>query len=100
MRYSNTFGFFELNPFPGCNQIAVSNHAFVHKALRGKGIGKTEHQKRLDLIKTLGYDYSMCTVKETNIPQIKILEGAGWKHLDTFLSTETENTIRIYGKVI
>lgn len=100
MRYSTEYGFYELNPFPGCNQIAVSNHSFIRKEHRGKGLGTKVHNSRLELMQSLGYDYSICTVKDCNVPQIKILEKAGWKHLDSFNSIETENTVRIYGKVI
>ena len=100
MRYGTKVGFFELNPFPGCNQIVVSNHSFIRKNLRGNGLGSTEHGNRLSLIKELGYNYSLCTVKDCNVPQIKILEKFGWKLLDTFFNEETESKIRIYGKNI
>jgi len=99
MRYeTSSGGFYELNPFPGCNQIVISNHSFVPKQARGKGIGTRDHSDRLEQIESLGYDYAICTVKEDNIPQIKILEKNYWKHLDTFTNRETENTVRIYGK--
>ncbi len=101
MRYeTNCGGFYELNPFPGCNQIVISNHSFVPKEARGKGLGSREHSDRLKKIESLGYDYALCTVKEENIAQIKILENNLWKHLDTFFNKETENTIRIYGRSI
>lgn len=101
MRYFDGYkGFYELNPFPGCNQIIVSNHSFIAKERRGKGLGDQVHKERLAYIETLGYDYVICTVKEENIPQIKILEKNNWRHLDTFTNRETENTVRIYGKII
>lgn len=101
MRYeTSSGGFYELNPFPGCNQIVVSNHSFVPKQARGKGIGSRDHSDRLERIESLGYDYAICTVKENNIPQIKILEKNCWKHLDTFTNRETENTVRIYGRTV
>jgi len=98
MRYGSDYGFCELNPFPGCNQIVVSNHSLVRKEFRGKGVGTKEHQNRLKVITHLGYDYALCTCKETNIPQIKILLNNGWKQLDSFKNQETENTVLIFGR--
>lgn len=99
MRYSDEDGgFFELNPFPGCNQIVVSNHSWIPPEKRGKGAGTSTHFKRLNLMRKLGYDYAICTVKSDNIPQIKILERAGWKRLDGFLNRETKNNVIIFGK--
>jgi hypothetical protein len=54
MRYADErgTGFYELNPFPGCNQIVVSNHAFIYPAYRnggwdGKKYGQLQHKERL-----------------------------------------------------
>ena len=100
MRFANAQGFYELNPFPGCNQIVVSNHSFVHPDKRGGGVGTKEHTYRLMHIKELGYDYAICTVRENNIKQIKILQRHDWKQLDKFFNKETEHTVLIFGKVI
>lgn len=100
MRFANDNGFFELNPFPGCNQIVISNHSLVYKDRRGNGVGSQEHSARLEKIKFLGYDYVLCTVKSDNIPQLKILSNNGWKQLDDFVNNETGNTVYIYGKKV
>ena len=97
MRFSTEYGFYELDPFPGCNQIVISNHSWIAKDKRGKGIGSEEHKNRLEKIDSLGYDYVICTCKESNIPQRKILEKNGWKLLDSFLNRETENRVLLYG---
>ena len=100
MRYGTDYGFFELNPFPGCNQIVISNHSWIDHKYRGQGIGHTEHEARLKEIERLGYDYVMCTVKSDNAAQIKILEKHGWTYLHQFTNRETGNTVHIYGKVM
>lgn len=100
MRYGSDYGFFELNPFPGCNQIVISNHSWVHPKHRGQGLGHKEHQARLTEIERLGYDYILCTCKESNIAQIKILEKHGWTYLSKFKNRETENTVFLYGKEV
>jgi len=99
MRYPDGIGgFYELNPFPGCNQIIISNHSWIPQEQRGKGQGGKVHQFRLKMAENLGYDYILCTVKADNIPQIRILEKNGWKRLDSFDNRETKNLVFLYGK--
>lgn len=101
MRYADDIGgFYELNPFPGCNQIVVSNHSWIPPEQRGKGNGTDIHDARLTKIRELGYDYALCTVRSVNLPQLLILKKAGWKHLDTFDNKETGHTICLYGKIM
>lgn len=100
MRYRQEGGFSELNSFPGCNQLVISNHSFVFPHLRGLGIGNKNHVVRLKLMEELGYDYALCTVIETNEAQIRILSNNNWTLLDKFYNKETGNIIRIYGRSI
>lgn len=93
-------GYYELNPFPGCNQLVVSNHSWIPPESRGKGLGDAAHKDRLHQMKALGYNYALCTVKADNVAQIKLLERNGWKKLDGFLNTETENFVELWGKII
>lgn len=83
---------------PGCNQIVVSNHAFVRPELRGQGIGQKQHKERLDKAKELGYDYIICTVREDNKAEVHILEKNGWSELSWFVNSETGNKVLIYGR--
>ena len=99
-RYATEFGFYEITSFPGCNQLAISTHAFILPQYRGTGKGQEAHQQRLTKLKELHYNYVICTVKESNQTQIHILEKFGWKLLDHFFNQETANTVRIYGKHI
>lgn len=98
MRYADEFGFFELNPFPGCNQIVVSQHAFIYPNYRGKGLGQAQHFKRLKIARDLGYNFIICTVRIGNEAEMKILDNNGWKLFTTFYNRETENNVGIYGK--
>lgn len=98
MRYADENGFYELNDFPGCSQIVVSNNALIYKHKRGKGRGQEAHHFKLKKAKIMGYDYMLCTVISTNAVQIHILEKNGWKKLDEFVSRKTENTVIIYGR--
>lgn len=97
---SQVVGHYELTSLPGCNQIVISHHAFINPEFRGKGLGHKTHAKRLDIIRNLGYDYALCTTAASNVPQRKILEAAGWKQLDQFKNSETNNEVIIWGKTI
>jgi L-amino acid N-acyltransferase YncA len=98
MRFANENGYCELNPFPGNSQIVVSNHAFIYPDKRGKGLGRKNHQLRVERATFLGYDYLICTVKGDNEVELNILKKEGFKELDSFLNTNTGNINKIFGK--
>jgi RimJ/RimL family protein N-acetyltransferase len=94
---SKPIGFYEINGLPGCNQVAVSNHAWISPDQRNQGFGQLAHEQRLDQARELGYDYMICTVLESNEVQIKILDNNGWTKLSTFNNRETGHRVCIYG---
>jgi GNAT superfamily N-acetyltransferase len=98
MRFADKFGFYELNPMPGCNQVVISNHAFIYPEFRGKGLGQKQHQERLDKARELGYNYILCTVQLGNKAEEAILKKNGWSVFATFLNKETQHNVEIYGK--
>lgn len=98
MRFANRYGFYELNPFPGCNQLVVSNHSFIFSVHRGRGQGHKEHYKRLEAARDLGYDAIICTVKSCNTAQIKILQKHGWTKCFKFNNEETECEVQVWMK--
>lgn len=100
MRFSNENGFCELNPFPGCNQIVVSNHAFIFPEKRGKGEGRKNHQLRVQRAKDLGYDLVLCTVRSNNVRELAILTTEKWEKLTTFKNSETGNMVELWMKLL
>lgn len=98
MRFANESGYCELNSFPGCSQIVVSNHAFIYPEKRGKGLGTQNHKLRIERAQFMGYDYLLCTVKSTNKVELAILAKNGFKELDEFQNSETGNMVKIFGK--
>jgi hypothetical protein len=100
MRYSfsNGKGHYELNHFPGNNQIVVSNHSFLKPEFRGNGYGKELGMEKIELAKELGFDYMIATVVIDNGPQMKIMHDNGWKWFDSFHNSVTGNDVSIWGR--
>lgn len=98
MRFSNEYGFCEFNPFPGCNQIVVSNHAFIYPEHRMKGHGLANHNKRVKRARDMGYDVILCTVRAGNAVEKKILTKGGWVKIMEFKNKETGNQVEMWSK--
>jgi RimJ/RimL family protein N-acetyltransferase len=98
MRFSNRYGFYELNPFPGCNQIVVSNHALIYEQFRGQGHGQQQHFERLMQARELGYNRIICTVRADNEAERHILLKNGWEMNFTFTSTETKHEVQMWSR--
>lgn len=91
-------GHYELNPFPGSNQIVVSSHAFIKKEYRGNGHGRQAALDRIVKARELDYDYMLCTVRADNEPQLKIIRSiAGWDQLDNFTSKVSDVEVFLFG---
>lgn len=91
-------GHYELNVFPGCNQLVVSNHSCIYPEYRGKGLGAELAQEKIEVAKEDGFDYMIATVLSTNTAQLKIMEKNGWIKLDTFFNRESGNEVNIFGR--
>lgn len=100
MRFANEFGFCEINSFPGCAQLAVSNNAFIYPDHRGKGLGKINHRLRISRMKQMGYDAVVATVVVGNAKEEAILKENGWSHVFTFQSKVTEKFIGLWVRKI
>jgi RimJ/RimL family protein N-acetyltransferase len=91
-------GHYELNHFPGCNQIVISNHSCIYPKYRGKGLGTQLAREKIQVATDEGFDYMIATVVSTNTAQLKIMEKNGWKLLDTFFNRESGNEVNIFGR--
>lgn len=98
MRFGDSHGHYELNPFPGCSAIVVSNHAFIRPDCRGQGLGQCQHRDRIEKAIELGYNMMICTVRADNRVEKHILDKNGWCFFTSFLNKETGHNIEIWGK--
>jgi len=95
---STGFIFGELDSLPGCSQIVVSHAVFSVSPYKGQGSGKSAHAERLAYMRSLGWDYALCTVNMENKAQLAILNRFNWKQLDVFHSDKTGNDVGVFGK--
>ncbi len=99
MRFNHYGVIGEIDSLPGCSQVAVF-HSVFNPGEKAKGVGRIAHDARLHEAHQLGYDAAMCTVNMENIPQLRILEKAGWKNVHSFKSIKTGHTVGIFVKEI
>lgn len=87
----------EISLFPGFEaSLGISHSVYVPLKDCGKGLGTKAHAYRLGVAKYLGFKNLICTVRISNIAQIKILNKFGWKELHR-LGTYC-NTVILYLK--
>jgi hypothetical protein len=96
MRIADKYGFYELNPFPGSNQVVVSNHALIYAEHRGKCKGLIQHGERIAKAYDLGYDLIVCTVRADNDVEKHILAKFGWRYGARFHSRETGHLVELW----
>lgn len=98
MRFANEFGFCDLNEFPGCSQLVVSNHAFIFSVHRGQGHGSENHRLRLSRARALGYSAMICTVRADNHVQKHILQKHKWKKVFFFNNDVNGHEVELWVK--
>ena len=96
-RFSTQFGAYEIDSTPGQPQVAHCHSLFVFSGVRGSGYGHKlkNHQnaKRAEL----GYDFATCTVATANMPQLRVLQSAGWVQLSQFKNSRTGEKTEVWG---
>jgi RimJ/RimL family protein N-acetyltransferase len=95
MRFNHVGVIGEIDSLPGCSQVAVF-HSVFNPGEKAKGVGRLAHDARLQEAHHLGYDVAMCTVNMENIPQLRILEKAGWTNVTSFKSSKTGHTVGVF----
>lgn len=100
MRFETEHGSYELNPFPGCRSLVISNKAHIDPDKRGKGLGKQQHEERIKKAKELGYDAIIATVDAKNETERHILQTHGWHRQCRFLSSKTGHLVEVWFRLL
>lgn len=99
-RYSTEYGAYIIEPMPSQPQIAICHGLFVHREMRGSGMG---HELKLHQERTLVndlYDYGVCSCDGANVAQQRVLAVAGWRRLDEFENGKTGGRTQIWGRPV
>ena len=89
---------FVIEPMAGCNGIALFRAVDIREEYRGKGYGIHFLNLRENIALDLGYSVAMCTIVDSNIPQIKIMQKSGWEIAYKFTNPRTSNPVSLYVK--
>lgn len=77
----NLFFVFHLVTLQNCKHILISYATKVGEAWRGKGISYRVHKIKEQIAQFLGCSALMCTVNNSNIPEVKSLLKTGWERV-------------------
>lgn len=78
--------------------VVISHGVFIFESHRGKGAGSWAHQERLQRWKKEGHVFALCTVREDNAVQRRILEKNSWAKLAEYRNPDGD-TIFLMGRV-
>lgn len=93
-------GRFRLDPLPGCCGVVVSTDSFIEPIRRGSWVGTEFHEIKALVAKHYGYSAMLMTTQLRNIPEVVGASKAGWKFLETFRNTRTNNDLGVALKLI
>jgi RimJ/RimL family protein N-acetyltransferase len=96
-RHVDHTGAFEITSLPGQSQVAICHGFFINELQRGRGQGKVLKALQKRALRTLHYDFAVCTVAAGNEAQKKCLESAGWAKLTEFRNRRSSETTEIWG---
>ena len=88
-------GGFTYSAVIGCPYLVAFGGADISPRFRGKGLGSLFHDLRLKDATESGFAAAICTVREGNAPQERIMDKFGWRKANSFVK---KNRIAIWTK--
>lgn len=96
MRYAHKFGFFSIDAMPNQPSVAWCSDFTVFKEFRGCGNGYKLKLAQNKMLSDLGFTHAMCSVKESNTAQLKVLANARWFQTTSFKDVRTSERIQLW----
>lgn len=96
MRYSTLYGFFSIDPMPNQPSVAWCSDFTVFTLSRKQGMAHALKAYQNKVLSDEGFTLAMCSVKESNIAQIKVLTKADWNHKTSFQDVRTGEMIQLW----
>lgn len=91
---------FSLRSMPGCGSIVISHNTWVSEELRGKGLASVMMAMKRDIVQEWGSNKIIATVVANNDKEKAILVKQGWKLVDTFQNSQTDNPVEVWSKTL
>jgi GNAT superfamily N-acetyltransferase len=79
---------FTITFIQGSRHLVVFEQVKVAPVFQGKGLGDLLHKMRLGIARSTEAKIALCTCREENIPQVKILKNNGWVKVMVVKETE------------
>lgn len=93
-------GSYELSPMPGCSVVGISHGLTIEPSHRGKGYGRSAMEDRIRQAVASGFQVLVCTVREGNEPEERILQKFQFKVVSHFDNPRSGNRVRLWIKNI
>lgn len=86
---------FILLQMPNCCAVCISTRSEVKRPYRKLGLGSLLNELRKDIAKSNRYSLLLCTFRDDNTAQAKILEKNDWKTIYSFENIRNKNNLHI-----
>ena len=96
MRHAFHYGFFTVIAMPNQPSVAICSDFTVYKKHRGTGKAHTLKEMQTAVLERQGFTLAICTVKSSNLAQIKVLEKAEWVHRTSFYDVRSDDLIQFW----
>jgi hypothetical protein len=91
--YSGRISYWYMKELHKCCAVVVSCGVSVSSYYQNRGFGTLLNNLRIEIAKRMGYSLMMCTDREKNVPQRKILAKNGWKDVCSVHNKRTGNNV-------
>lgn len=92
----SVYGFYSVDPMPNQPSVAWCSDFTVYIHHRGKGFAHWLKREQNGVLKNCGFTLAMCSVKESNSAQIRVLQHAGWTYVISFNDVRTGEHVQIW----
>jgi hypothetical protein len=92
-RWPATFAHFHLSEVAELPGVIFSGGAWVTPKYTKRGIGSLLNKIRIEIGRSCGASLLLCTARQDNTPQRKVLIKNGWQHLMKFTNRGTSEKV-------
>ena len=83
---------------PGCGPVIITHGSEIYPDFRGQGWGTKLHKARLAAFYDAEFRVALCTVRQDNEPERRILQRFGWVEGVKFFNPQTRHDVSMWTK--